>query len=71
MGSFPSGGSKPLLRGYEATLHDLLSGSGYLGTRLLINFQPLWIWGVAGSRADQPDCTEVGETKSWNGAGLF
>lgn len=30
MGSFPSGGSKPTLRGHEATLHDLLSGRGYL-----------------------------------------
>lgn len=30
MGSFPSGGSKPALRGHEATLHDLLSGSGSL-----------------------------------------
>lgn len=30
MGSFPSGGSKPTFGGHEATLHDLLSGSGYL-----------------------------------------
>lgn len=30
MGSFSSGGSKPALRGHEATLHDLLSGSGSL-----------------------------------------
>lgn len=32
-------------------------------------FWPPWTWGVAGSKAEQPDCTEVGETKSRNRQG--